>query len=95
METVNHVPRNQKRNAQPGLFYTDALHFIDLFWIHHIKHGTHLAFAQAFGIVANVTAAGDLVHLADLLGKGHLGKQLVYLLFCRRLRAPTGERQGK
>ena len=78
MEPVDDVPAHEERNPEPGLLHADALEFIDLHGIHLVQDGPDLALAEGVGIVGHISACGDLVHLADLLGQGHPGQELVH-----------------
>ena len=72
VETVNHVTGHKKRNTQTGLFHADALEFIDLDGVHLVQDGTYASRTEGVGIIGHVCTGGNLVHLANLLGQGHL-----------------------
>ena len=78
VEPVDDVPAHEERNPETGLLHADALELIDLDGVHLVQDGPDLALAEGVGIVGHLAAGGDLVHLADLLGQGHPGKELVH-----------------
>ena len=101
METVDHVASHQQGDREPRLFHRDALQLIDPGRVHHVEDGPDLPAAHRFGIVVHAAVGRDLVHLADLLGQGHLREDLLHAaLHLRRrahrgrpLRAATGSRR--
>ena len=77
VEPVDDVPAHEERYPEAGLLHADALELIDLDGVHLVQDGPDLALAKGVGIVGHLPARGDLVHLADLLGQGHPGQELV------------------
>ena len=81
VETVNDVAAHQQRNVQAGFLYRQTLEFIQLHRVHLVQDGADLAFAQGVGIIGHLSPGGNLVHLADFLGQGHLRQQFLHAFF--------------
>ena len=78
VETMNHVPAHQQRNAQAGFLHGQPLVFVNLFRIHLVEDGTNLTGTKGICILGHVATGRNLVHLADFLLQGHLAQQFIY-----------------
>ena len=85
MITMDDVAAHQQRDSQTGFLHGDALQLVDLRGIHLVEDGADLSVTEGLGVIGDGAAGGDLVHLADLLGQGHLREQLLHARFNGRV----------
>ena len=69
----------------PGVFYGNALYFIEDVWVGYAHHGAYSALA-CFGFKVWEVLTVQLVHLPYLLFQCHLSEECLDTLFCLLIR---------
>ena len=84
VESVDDVTSHQHRDSKAALLHCCLLHGINLGRVDTVEDRAHFTLCR---LVSHPCTARKLVHLADLLAKGHLLEKVIDLLVCFALRS--------